>query len=75
MSWTKKEKELIAILEQFIDNCARSNKFKNINRYRLLERILAETKGEIAATKQYCQQILNSETNETFTKQNGSRCS
>ena len=59
MIWTKKEQELIAILENFIENCPQTESLKNSNYHQLLEQILAVTKGEVAATKKYCEQLLS----------------
>lgn len=59
MIWTNKEKELIAILDKFIENCSRAENLKNSSHHRLLEQILAVTKGDVATTKKYCEQILN----------------
>jgi hypothetical protein len=61
MVWTKEEKELITILDNFVENCSQSNQLKNINCHRIIRQILAETKGEVNATQKYCQQILNSD--------------
>ena len=64
MSWTKQEQELIAILDDFLANCSKSEKLKNTNYHLLLEQLLLLSKGEVAATKQYCQQILGFEATE-----------
>ncbi|VEP15524.1 hypothetical protein H1P_3410007 [Hyella patelloides LEGE 07179] len=58
MVWTKEEQELIAILDSFLENCSQSDKFKYSNYHRFLQQILSVTNGEIAATRQYCEQIL-----------------
>ena len=60
MIWTQKEQELIAILDNFVEKCTRTESLKHSNHHRLLEQILAVTKGEVAATKKYCEQLLKS---------------
>ena len=60
MIWTKEEQELIAILDNFIENCTQTESLKNSNNHRLLEQILAVTKGDVAATRKYCEQLLKS---------------
>ena len=59
MLWTKEESELISVLDSFLESCSQSEKLKDSSPHRLLEQILAVTKGEVTATKQYCQQVLN----------------
>lgn len=59
MDWTNKEQDLISVLDSFLADCARSEKLRDENYHLLLERILIETKGDVAATKKYCQEILD----------------
>lgn len=59
MDWTNKEQELISVLDHFLADCAQSEKLKGENYHLLLERILIETKGDVVATKKYCQKILD----------------
>lgn len=59
MVWTKEEEELIAVLDSFINSCAKSEEMQNVNYYLLLQQVLSSTKGEVSATKKYCNIILD----------------
>lgn len=62
MVWTKEEQDLIAVLDSFVNRCAKSEKMRDVNYYFLLHKILLSTKGEVAATKKDCQTIIDAET-------------